>query len=280
MVGLSAITLHAEAAVVLLYFRASSGNQVVRLEWATATELDTAGFFVQRSSQRDSGYIRINADIIPAVGDAFSGDTYEYTDTGLANGIQYWYRLESIDLGQNSQYSDPVFVIVGIAATQTLAQTNTATPTATLLLTLTSNFQTNTATATQIVLANATATSPAAPIIVTATPNLAIASLTPGSGSDPYPALETPQPAVQDPVIMTAQAEQNNQTGGPTPTYLPLPTVTIIFPTSAATPIPVPDLDVPTFTFQRLFDFWPIGVILLAWIALAVWFVVTRRHLD
>jgi hypothetical protein len=73
--GLSTIPFHAEAAVVLLYFRASSGNQVVRLEWATATELDTAGFFVQRSNQRDSGYIRINPEIIPAVGDAFSGDT-------------------------------------------------------------------------------------------------------------------------------------------------------------------------------------------------------------
>ena len=45
----------AEAAVTLIYFRASSVSNGVFLEWETASELDNLGFFINRSTSPEVG---------------------------------------------------------------------------------------------------------------------------------------------------------------------------------------------------------------------------------
>ncbi|HET7376861.1 MAG TPA: hypothetical protein VFK30_09145, partial [Anaerolineae bacterium] len=44
----SLLARSAYAAITLLYFRANIADPAIRLEWATATELDTSGFYIGR----------------------------------------------------------------------------------------------------------------------------------------------------------------------------------------------------------------------------------------
>ena len=79
-----------QAAVDLVYFSAIPEDGRVILRWETATELDNAGFYINRSTEPDSGYQRINDSIIPATGDSLTGETYEFIDDEVINGNEYW----------------------------------------------------------------------------------------------------------------------------------------------------------------------------------------------
>lgn len=116
-------------AVTLVYFNANAGNQQVTLKWETASEVDMLGFYVRRSTQQNSGYIRIS-DFIFTEGSAVSGLVYEYIDTNLTNGQPYYYELEAVDNDYESEFFGPVLVTVGTPATpNTTSQTNTITST-------------------------------------------------------------------------------------------------------------------------------------------------------
>jgi hypothetical protein len=94
--------------VELSYFRATSLDSAVLLEWATETELDNAGFNVWRSEEKDEGYARINPYFIPAEGEAGFGVEYNYTDYDVRNGTTYYYKLEDIDIYGKSTFHGPV----------------------------------------------------------------------------------------------------------------------------------------------------------------------------
>ncbi len=270
--------IHTQAAVSLLYFRAIPENQNVKLQWATATELNNVGFFVKRSTARDTGYARLNSVIIPAKGDGLTGGNYELVDSTATTGAQYWYLLESIDFSQASQFSDPVAITVGstptVTATLTPSPTN-ATPSTTLT-------------------PNATLTQPGLlPIIPTQnlTPNVIPTSgspspypgpgsqpIAPGAiGSQPYPPAETVPVETASPI-----GEENG--AGINATWIPFPTVTIIFPrqnVTAAAPIPE-IIDPIDWLFSRngFTRLWPIGILLLIWAAVGIWFYLSHRHLP
>lgn len=121
----------AAAAVTLLYFRATPGDGQVLIEWATASELDNVGFYVQRLNTQTNNYQRISESFTPAY-TGFSGGEYDYTDKNLVNGTTYTYRLESIDTSYQSDYSNPVTVVpVGPQPSTSPTATRTITPTAT-----------------------------------------------------------------------------------------------------------------------------------------------------
>jgi hypothetical protein len=254
------------AAVTLVYFNAVSGNRLVILRWETATETNNVGFYIQRSSQINSGFVRINDDIIPAQGSDLSGSTYEYIDLNLSNGTQYWYRLESVDASNNSQYSDPISVTVG----------GTAMPTP----------------------------SPTTPISVTNTPFEPPTSTPTGIGATYTPTLavlptatqvspDYPPPGFQATLPLILQETQNpgagfasitSIPGGPTSTLIPFPTVTILFPQQ--------DEAITLFDssnksgegnqspiLQRAIRLWPILVLILGWVGLGVWFYWSQKHL-
>jgi hypothetical protein len=277
-----------KAAVTLLYFSAISENQQVRLVWETATELNNAGFFVVRSNQRDSGYVRINSEIIQSKGSDFIGATYEYLDTGLANYTQYWYKLESLDMGQHSQFSDPVRAVVGATATPSGAPTSTATrtptPTATSSLIAASQTASTTATLTS------NQTSGIQPTF-TKSPTGTIRSIP--SATQPYPgpgqagdagqnALATPG-SLESPSAPTPQPDLDSSQQAPTATLIPFPTITIIFPESSPTATSlIPDQSNPpadSLTATRLSRLWPFGLLIAIWLGLVAWFYITyRRH--
>ncbi len=248
-----------QAAITLLYFNATPGNQQVRLNWATATEIDNAGFFVQRSSQPNSGYARIHTEIILAKGDNFTGSTYEYLDSGLPNGAQFWYRLESIDFSQQSQFSNPILVVVGVPVTP--SPSLSPSPSATL------------STTRQAPIPTFTSLPPGgypAPQITPGSPPVQI-----------YPQPEEARPGVVDPAGQLPPTEQPEQAGLAEPSsgvaqLAPFPTVTILFPTvdpqGGPTVPPPPGSTGGFFRQVGLARLWPLGLLVIVWLALAGWF--------
>ncbi len=118
----------ARANVTLVSFTAAPGDGEVDINWETATEIDTAGFFVRRSEAENGEFARIS-DFIPAEGDGLTGATYEYLDEGLTNGMTYFYQLEAIDYDQSVEFFGPISVTLsGGGATPTLTPTDTSTP--------------------------------------------------------------------------------------------------------------------------------------------------------
>ncbi len=120
----------ARANVTLVSFTATPGDGQVTLNWETATEIDTVGFFIRRSLEEDGLYTRVS-DFIPAQGDSLTGATYEYVDSGLNGGTTYYYKLEAIDSDQTVEFFGPIDATpTGASASPTPTNTSqAATPT-------------------------------------------------------------------------------------------------------------------------------------------------------
>lgn len=56
----------------------------VKVNWETATELDTAGFFLYRSLSADGEFELINDTMIDSQGNAVSGASYSFVEIGRA----------------------------------------------------------------------------------------------------------------------------------------------------------------------------------------------------
>lgn len=95
--------------VVLVAFSATRTGDDVLVRWRTATEIDFAGFYVQRSLQEAGPYARISP-FIPAQGQAVVGSGYSYLDQSAASGQPLFYRLEAVDVDGSVAYHGPVRV--------------------------------------------------------------------------------------------------------------------------------------------------------------------------
>ncbi len=101
-------------AVGLLYFRVGGvSGQSVRLEWATAVEVDTFGFNLYRASVNDRSRAAAIA-FVPSEARG-GGATYVYTDTVPAEGL-WWYWLADVDTQGRETLHGPVSAVVGTAA--------------------------------------------------------------------------------------------------------------------------------------------------------------------
>ena len=94
--------------VELVAFSAVWNAEAVLVQWETTTEIDTVGFDVWRSEERDGEYTRITDSIIPAWGGPVSGAGYSLEDTGVSPGTEYWYELEDIESDGSSTFHGPV----------------------------------------------------------------------------------------------------------------------------------------------------------------------------
>jgi hypothetical protein len=121
----------AHAAVTLLYFRGQHEGDSVLLQWATATELDTAYFYLERSAEEAGPYQTLGQiGIVPAEAppDGLTGAQYERRDDdSLVTNRAYWYVLVEVEIGLgNENRTQPISVAAGDSQ-----PTRTATPTAT-----------------------------------------------------------------------------------------------------------------------------------------------------
>ena len=123
----------AAASVTLDYFKAewNATSHKVVISWKTATELNTTGFIVQRSTSPTIGFVDITG-VIPAAGDQLTGRTYgPVTDTlTFTSGATYWYQLVVINSNAPNDYISPVAVVADPPTpTPTMTRTPTPTPT-------------------------------------------------------------------------------------------------------------------------------------------------------
>jgi hypothetical protein len=102
-------------AVELLSFDASPGDAAVDLTWRTGSELRNLGFHLYRSLSQGGPWTRITPSLIPGLGSSPEGASYSFRDTGLVNGVRYFYRLEDIDSKSGSTFHGPVSAVPGTA---------------------------------------------------------------------------------------------------------------------------------------------------------------------
>ena len=89
--------VEATTAVELVSFEAFGVNGAVELRWETGSELDNLGFHLYRSLTEEGSYEQITASVIPGLGSSPEGAKYAYRDSGLTNGVTYFYQLEDIE---------------------------------------------------------------------------------------------------------------------------------------------------------------------------------------
>jgi hypothetical protein len=205
-INLEQIWSPGQAAITLRSFAAKGLDQHVLVTWETASEIDTGGFYLQRSTLQSSGYERISG-FFEAKGDQLTGANYEFDDQDVVNDITYYYKLEIVDTSNRSEFAGPISAVPG-APTPTPTVTQTGETSATPSITLTPS-----PTISAPVTATRTPTSTRPPTrIPTDTPVPSVTN-TPESTSTP-----TPTP-----------------TNTATPTLLPLPSLSLIYPSPTAT---------------------------------------------
>ena len=94
--------------VELISFAAKPGPHNILLSWETASEIDSAGFYLWRSERESSGYERITVALVPAEGSPTQGASYQYDDKDVEPGKTYYYKLEDVDTGGSRSYYGPV----------------------------------------------------------------------------------------------------------------------------------------------------------------------------
>jgi photosystem II stability/assembly factor-like uncharacterized protein len=106
--------------VELSSFTASVSGNDVTLSWGTATELNNAGFDVERFSEKYSDWEKIG--YVEGNGTTTEVKNYSYTDKNLIPG-RYEYRIKQIDFdGTYKYYNLPESVEVGIPSVYSLQQ--------------------------------------------------------------------------------------------------------------------------------------------------------------
>jgi hypothetical protein len=96
-------------AVTLDWVDAIPGTAQVEVQWATTTELDTAGFNVLRSTSESGPWEQANDYLIVAQGNNTGGAEYSFPDVGLTGGIKYYYMLQEIPLsGAPHDFTDKI----------------------------------------------------------------------------------------------------------------------------------------------------------------------------
>ena len=102
------------ANVTLLYFEAVPDDGQIVLEWVTATEYETAGFYVRRNTVPDFPANTLVSPYIPAEGESGQGAFYSFEDTTVTNGILYYYQLEEIMTNNTSNFVGVVSATAGL----------------------------------------------------------------------------------------------------------------------------------------------------------------------
>lgn len=98
-----------------VYLQNENGNGFVMLDWITATETDVQGFNIYRSENNDFSTVgnNINASLISGQGNSSEPHSYLFEDITANVFIPYFYWLEVVDYGGESQYHGPYEYIPG-----------------------------------------------------------------------------------------------------------------------------------------------------------------------
>jgi len=97
--------------VTLAEFSAAveQGGAHVRLSWATLSEVNNFGFFIQRRQGSDGAFVDIPGGFVVGHGTTAEPQQYTYRDTTVTAGTWY-YRLKQVDLNGAVHFSEAVRV--------------------------------------------------------------------------------------------------------------------------------------------------------------------------
>jgi hypothetical protein len=104
--------------VELASFAGRQNGECVVLTWTTKTEINNLGFRVYRSTLADLGFHELTGSLIPGAGTTTEPQSYCYIDPRVPPG-SYYYQLEDVSLGGETQRHGPV--VVSVAATGLVA---------------------------------------------------------------------------------------------------------------------------------------------------------------
>lgn len=284
-----------QSAISLLRFTATGRINNILIEWETATEFNNAGFFVWASDLEDGVYNPIS-DFIEAKGDGVTGAIYGFIDIDVEPGVVKYYKLEAIELNQNSEFFGPVsgvFQLSTSSATSTTTQTVTATlavtasPSATPTQTVQIQSGLPSSTPPTNLIPSATTAPPTSLSNQSAYPGQATPTLTP---TPEFNYLGTPYLPVPSP---TPQPAYPDQEATPTGQQGEIPSVDT---TSVTEPTQSPSLgtaqgeeesdgtqEIALVSGEKgleLPPFTALVVVLLIWALLAGWFYVSVRRLE
>ncbi len=89
-----------------------AGQPEIYIEWETAREFDTVGFFLSRSLSATTVYTRVSA-FIPSEGDTSTGAQYAFVDVTTELSRTYYYRLEVVNTDQSLTLYGPISITAG-----------------------------------------------------------------------------------------------------------------------------------------------------------------------
>ncbi len=93
--------------VSLESFSAYFENELVRIQWATATETNNYGFEIEKCTKDNPEWLKIS--FIPGHGTSSEKHTYNFNDEIIETG-QYFFRLKQIDYDGGFKYSEVIEV--------------------------------------------------------------------------------------------------------------------------------------------------------------------------
>ena len=79
-----------------------------RLKWSTASEVDNFGFDIYRSTSEEGPFERLTSQPIPGAGTVDEPRYYEYKDTAIDPGVEYFYYVESISVDGIRERFSPI----------------------------------------------------------------------------------------------------------------------------------------------------------------------------
>lgn len=85
-------------------------TQGVEIEWTTASEWNSLGFYVYRSADPNGSYEKLTVTMIPNQGNTSSGSDYSYIDSEAKEGVAYWYKIEEVNSDGGSTFFGPIYV--------------------------------------------------------------------------------------------------------------------------------------------------------------------------
>ena len=100
-----------EAVISRFEVRAESDQSIV--EWETASEVGTIGFYVERKNTDTGRFIRLNSEAVPGLGlTAPQGGSYRFEDNGVESGEKHVYRLIEIQADGTQRRYGPYRITV------------------------------------------------------------------------------------------------------------------------------------------------------------------------